>query len=505
MGAPLALAKAIEGLGVVAAAAAVAGAFALPSHRARALAAVAALALAPLLVVSELWDSEQIRHFRDHPDQAVGVAFATAVVVVALALILRQRPWLLPLMTIVALPVRIPLTSGGATANLLLPLYAVVAGGVVAYAWERVRATGEDAWSERSPGPAELALAAFVALYAVQSLYSSDFEQALKNVAFFYVPFALVLKLLVTVRWSRQLVIRCFLVAVGLAVVFVCIGFWEYATRQLFWNRKVIESNQFESYFRVNSLFFDPNIYGRFLAIVMVGLASTLLWARRQRDVLATAAVLGALWGGLVLTFSQSSFAALLVGLAALAAVRWNPFRHRLLIGVAAAATLAGAAAFADDLELTSRDAVSRSSGGRFKLVSGGVDMFADRPVWGFGAGSFAERYRAREHVGSPQAATASHTTPVTVAAEQGVLGLLAYLVVVGASLRIMFAGLGPLRGRDPPRRLVTRAFVAAAFVALVVHTLLYASFLEDPIAWTLIALGIVLAGREPLGAEVRP
>jgi hypothetical protein len=58
---------------------------------------------------------------------------------------------------------------------------------------------------------------------------------------------------------------------------------------------------------------------------------------------------------------------------------------------------------------------------------------------------------------------------------------------------------LGPLRGRDPPRRLVTRAFVAAAFAALVMHTLLYASFLEDPIAWTLIGVGIVLAGREPL------
>src|SRR5207248_1481997 len=50
--------------------------------------------------------------------------------------------------------------------------------------------------------------------YALQSLYSNDFEQAVKNVAFFYVPFALLLKLLVTIRWSRRLVIQCF----GLAV-----------------------------------------------------------------------------------------------------------------------------------------------------------------------------------------------------------------------------------------------------------------------------------------------
>jgi O-antigen ligase len=142
---------------------------------------------------------------------------------------------------------------------------------------------------------------------------------------------------------------------------------------------------------------------------------------------------------------------------------------------------------------------VHRSSGGRFRLVRGGLDMFADRPLWGYGAGSFAERYRARERVGSPQTATASHTTPVTVAAEQGLVGLVAYLVVVAASLRLLFAGLGRLRGRDPPRRLLTRAFVAAAFVALVTHTLLYASFLEDPIAWTLIGVGIVLGGTTPL------
>ena len=48
--------------------------------------------------------------------------------------------------------------------------------------------------------------------------------------------------------------------AVGMLVA---IGFVEYATRHLLWNPKVIASNQFESYFRVNSLFFDPNIYGR--------------------------------------------------------------------------------------------------------------------------------------------------------------------------------------------------------------------------------------------------
>ena len=56
--------------------------------------------------------------------------------------------------------------------------------------------------------------------------------------------------------------------------MFAAIGFWEFQTRHLLLNPKVIASNQVEEYFRVNSLFFDPNIYGRFLALVMIGLAT---------------------------------------------------------------------------------------------------------------------------------------------------------------------------------------------------------------------------------------
>ena len=46
----------------------------------------------------------------------------------------------------------------------------------------------------------------------------------------------------------------------------------------------MIAANQFESYFRVNSVFWDPNVYGRFLALVMIAVAAaSLLWTRRAR------------------------------------------------------------------------------------------------------------------------------------------------------------------------------------------------------------------------------
>src|SRR5690606_21019742 len=112
-------------------------------------------------------------------------------------------------------------------------------------------------------------------------------------------------------------------------------------------------------------------------------------------------------------------------------------------------------------------------------------EMFLDRPLTGFGSGSFAERFREREDVSSEDAATASHTIPITVAAEQGVLGLGAYALVLWAAFGVLLRG-----ARAAP----ARTFVVAALAALVFHTLLYAAFLEDPITWTLLGAGIGLS-----------
>ena len=102
------------------------------------------------------------------------------------------------------------------------------------------------------------------------------------------------------------------------------VGFVEYETKTIFLNPKLVAANQVHAYFTVNSVFFDPNIFGRFLALVMILLASVVLYARRRRTVLVTGAVLAILWVALLLTLSRSSIGALLVGLGTLAAVRWR-------------------------------------------------------------------------------------------------------------------------------------------------------------------------------------
>jgi O-antigen ligase len=120
--------------------------------------------------------------------------------------------------------------------------------------------------------------------------------------------------------------------------------------------------------------------------------------------------------------------------------------------------------------------------------------MAADRPLWGYGSGSFADQYRERERVLSSRISAESHTIPVTVAGEQGVLGLAAYLFLLFSAFELVFGGLKrTLRRRPATVVLVARCVVAASFCALLLHTLVYAAFLEDPLTWTLLAMAAAL------------
>ncbi|HLM50006.1 MAG TPA: O-antigen ligase family protein, partial [Solirubrobacteraceae bacterium] len=407
---------------------------------------------------------------------------------------LHRRPRLFPVLAVAAVPFRVPIESGGATVNLLVPLYFVIGAGALAWLVPRLGAGGAAAERDR-PRAVAWALMGLVVLYAVQASYGPAFSKALEQVVFFYVPFAILFALLARVRWDRTLAVRCFGVLVGLALAFAAIGFVEYATREVLFNPKVIRTNEFASYFRVNSLFFDPNIYGRFLDVAMIALTAALLWAARRRDVLLAALALAVLWGALLTTLSQSSFAALLVGLAVLAVLRYS-------VRATAAVVLAGAvvalafvllAPGVLGLESLGPERLNEISTGRVDLVEGGAELFADRPAQGWGAGSFSDAFEAQDKGSASQAVSASHTIPLTVAAEQGAAGLVLYLAVVVLALVALLRG----AGASP-----ARAAVGAAFCALLVHTLLYAAFLEDPMTWTLLGVGLGLVGAQRAGAR---
>jgi O-antigen ligase len=431
-------------------------------------------------------------------------AAVALVIVAALVVLMRRHEQAFPLLAIFALPFRLPISTDGKTVNLLIPLYLVVAAGVLAQLLPRLLTRGREPAATGSavesitklrfwttPRGLEWLLLGAVGLYALQTIYSTDHARAGENIAFFYIPFGLLFVLLREVRWTRELLLRCLGVTVALAVIFAGVGFVEYARKSLFLNPKVVAANEYDNYFRVNSLFFDPNIYGRFLALVMIALTTIVLWSARRRDIALGGVALAWLLGGLITSFSQSSIAALLLGLTILAAWRWDVrvtlYLSCSLVALAGVVVLVAPTSWHFGLKGSS-GSTGNATSGRTKLISGGLDLFAKRPLEGYGSGSFETEYKRHSKVSeasAQNATSASHTIPVTVAAEQGILGLGLYIALLLAAFFVLFRG----AGRSPPR-----IAVAACFAALVLHTWTYADFLEDPFTWALLAIGVALA-----------
>ena len=485
-----------------------------PSQR-RSTAMLLAAALCPVLIVADQWDSSLVAGLRDDPARLAAFVLLAGASTGVLAWLFRLRPQILPLAIVVALPFRIPVEAGGEEANLLIPLYVVIAAGVVALALRDgivgvaghgVRRRGlED--RELIAAPRSLLwlrrmLALFGVLYALAAFYSVDLSNALNVGGFFLVPFALVFATMLDYRWDARMLRLALTIVAAEAVLFALVGFAEYALRELLWNDEVITSNEFHIYFRVNSLFWDPNVFGRYLALAIVLLAAAMLWAGDRRAALLTAGLIGVLWLALLTTFSQSSFIALLAGLAVLAALRWS--LRLAAAAVAAAALVSVLAVVAAGASLNLDLSNPKEGSGRVGLVSGGVELFGNRPLWGYGSGSFSKAF-TDDVVGAVPPVSESHSEPVTVAAEEGVIGIASYAAILVAALITLSSGLssmpgvrrGPAGAREPPEAAQpARAAILAAFVALAVHTFAYAGFFEDPIAWVLLAVGGSLAGR---------
>ena len=471
--------------------------------RLRAAAMLGALLLAPALLLADIWSSSQLGFAHRHPLFALIAAVLALAVLAALALLMRRRPQAFPLLAVLALPFRIPISTGSNTSNLLVPLYLVVAAGALAWLVpvlvagatpDRGRSSAEAddlRQPRRASGPPLLAwvdrlLALFVVLYALQAIYStakgspSGFEVALQNMVFFYVPFALLYRLLREVRWTAKLLRGCLTITVVLALCFSLVGFVEYATKTIILNSKLVSANDLHTYFTVNSVFFDPDIFGRYLALTMILLAVSLLYPFARREQTLAVCALAVLWACLVLTLSRSSLGALLVGLAILAALRWKP--SRALVVAVAVIALGAAVVALTPTTFGLNQGLNGASSGRGGLVSGGLSLFGERPLQGWGSGSFVQEYRVHNRGAQ---LSASHTIPITIGAEQGLIGLIPYAALVICALICLIRG---ARG-DP-----VRSAVAAAFGALIFHTMLYADFLEDPTTWALLGIGVALA-----------
>lgn len=451
-------------------------------------AGLVAWALGGVLVASYLAPQGQARTLI-----AAGAAGLAAAALLAVAL--HRRPWLLAPAALACAPIRIRVSVGDTEANLLLPLYVVAAAAALALAYELARGDRR----ARELGPIAWPLAAFVAWSGLTFAWSGDLREGAIELVFFYLPFGLLAVALARLPWSGPLLSALYGQLALMALAFAAIGVYQWLTRDVFWNPKVIVGNAYAPFYRVNSVFWDPSIYGRFLAVAILASLVLVLYGARRRIALAAAAAIAATWVGLLFSFSQSSFLALIVGVLAAAAFAWR-WRAVAALGLAAAVLLSvgfSAPQVRDTLLGSSGASLNRATSGRLQLVTDGARVVLDHPLGGVGLGSFKRAYAERVGLkGQEPKRAASHNTPVTVAAETGLPGLVLLAWLVAAAL---VAAL-----RRLPRTFEGRASLSfgLAFAAIAVHSLFYDAFFEDPMVWGL--LGLVALGSAALAREER-
>jgi putative inorganic carbon (HCO3(-)) transporter len=411
-----------------------------------------------------------------------GAAVAGVAIASALAAAFRRWPWVLPLLVLAATPARIPVSIGDTKANLLVPLYVIVVAAALLLAWELLR----DEPRARELGLVAWPLVLLVGWLGLSIVWTNDVREAAIELLFFLVPFGLLAVSISRLPWRERGVAGVWQLLFGMALLFALVGIGQWITKDVFWNPKVIVGNDVEPFFRVNSLFWDPSIYGRFLVVAILATLVLLVLGLARRWHAALVCGIAIVWVGLLFSYSQSSFVALMAGVIVLAALAW---KGRVLAAVSVAVSalvLMGVSAPAAP--------IAQGAGARGELVSEGIGIALDHPVLGVGLGGFKSEYAEKLGLRRDRTpAAASHTTPVTVAAEAGFPGLLLLVWLVGAAVWAAFQR--PASGAILPRAVSWASGLAV--VAIAVHSCFYDAFFEDPMVWG--ALGLLA-----LGATVR-
>jgi O-antigen ligase len=258
---------------------------------------------------------------------------------------------------------------------------------------------------------------------------------------------------------------------------------------------------------RARGFFKDANVFGPFLIpaamIVLDELLNPRLLTSRRIAKLGMFAVLSL---GVLLSFSRAAwlnFAVALVVYTVVTALRRNAaprllsmFFVLLLLGITGAATLSvtGKLQF-----LESRAKTQSYDTQRFSAQGEGLRLAEKNPA-GVGPGQFevAEGQEGNNEivVGRPISA---HSTYVRVFAEQGFIGIIVFLALIGATL--MFAGRSVALGRDTFG--IGSAPLLASWCGLLVN-----SFVIDTLHWRhlwLIAALIWVGAMRRAAADVTP
>jgi len=263
---------------------------------------------------------------------------------------------------------------------------------------------------------------------------------------------------------------------------------------------------------RANITFGDPNITARFLTLCAC--VAVLLFAARQAPAWLTTTAVAACGIVLPLTFSRSGLALFILMMALMVLLA---FDRRRAMAMAALALLAfGLSTTVNpDTRQRAADATAtvvnlvtgthqtrpsaRTAGGevalddeRVFLIAAGGRMFMDHPLLGVGFGGYQHALLTtyRNFLPGGNSDTVSHTSFVTVLAEQGVIGAVLLLAFLLQLAREAWAA---WRRRDDWATWTTIS--AAMVVPIFLYSQFEARLLQEPYLW--LALGMFYGAQQ--------
>jgi glycosyltransferase involved in cell wall biosynthesis/O-antigen ligase len=222
----------------------------------------------------------------------------------------------------------------------------------------------------------------------------------------------------------------------------------------------------------------DPNAFAQYLLVAIAALAGSAATAERRDHRWLLAALTLWVCAGLTFTRSRSGFLALaVVG----AAWLWWSLPRRRAIAVLSAAALVlllsplASATRLDTLTQAARpsSAADTSIAGRTSEAAAAVRMFADRPVTGVGFGAYPSEYLEYARgigLDSRFEMRSAHSLPLEIAAEQGLLGLLAWAALVAFSASVASRLVRRRRDVGVPLALALGALAATSLFLHDVH-----------------------------------
>jgi len=246
----------------------------------------------------------------------------------------------------------------------------------------------------------------------------------------------------------------------------------------------------------------SENRYAQILVAVLP-LALIRTFRERTRRLRLTAAGASLLiTGGLLLTFSRGAAVAVAVTLAFMALLRELPLRHLLVtLAIVTGVVVLVVPDYVTRLRslegvtaISSSDSASRPDAsivGRRTENLAAWNTFLDHPIVGVGPGvyfkEYSRKYANRLGLRYLQSERRGHSLYLEMAADTGLVGLGAFLAMVGTSLVLLYQSARRWRTRNPERAIVASSVFFALFAYLACGIFLHLSY--QRYFWALLAL----------------